>query len=155
MIKLSKETLNEITKASYILSEKKMGGLIIIERKVGLKHLLDEAILLDATVKSELLVSIFYKGNVLHDGAVLIEGEKIVGGAIIVPSVRIDAVKDKIAGLGTRHRAGIAVTIETDAVCVIISEETGSLSIAYDGNLEYSLSYEESVRRLNEIMGLE
>jgi diadenylate cyclase len=155
LVKLSKETLAEITEAAWLLSEKRLGGLIIIERKVGLKHLLDESVQLDAAVKSELLLSIFYKGTVLHDGAVLIEGEKIAGARIIIPSVRIDAVLDRKSGLGTRHRAGIAVTIDTDAVSVIVSEETGHISIAYNGKLEYNLGFEVFVRRLNEIMGLE
>lgn len=154
--KVSRETVIEVTEAALLMSERREGGLIIIERKVGLKHLLEEAVILDAEVKSELLEAIFHKGGVLHDGAVLVQGDKITGARIIIPSVRIDQeVIRHTPGLGTRHRAGVALTVDTDALTVIISEESGHMSLAHRGRLEYNLSVEKLSRRLNEIIGLE
>lgn len=152
--KVSMETLNEIGEAVYLMSGKRMGGLIIIERSVGLKHLFEEGITLDATVKSELLQSIFFKGNILHDGAVIIQGDKISAAQVIIPSVKIEALKKIKSSFGTRHRAGIAVTADSDAVCIIISEETGAVSIAYKGKIEQDITYENFPGRINEILGL-
>ncbi len=145
------ETLNEIGEAVLALHERKMGGLVIIERKVGLRQLLEESVLLDADVKSEILESIFYKGSKLHDGAVLIQGKKIVAAGVMIPSIRLETVQKQKRGLGTRHRAGIAVTNESDAVSVIVSEETGAISIAQRGKLEEDLPADKFMRRLNEI----
>lgn len=153
--KVTQESVNEITRAAMQMSEQKMGGLIIIEEKVGLRQLLDESIQMDAQVQSELLLSIFYKGSILHDGAVLIKGDRIIAARVIIPSVIIEAFIKAKSGLGTRHRAGIAVTADSDAVSFIISEETGALSIAHKGRLEQDLSFEKFLRRTNEILGLE
>ncbi len=152
---MSAETMNEITKAITIMSQTKTGGLIIIEKKVGLKQLLEESIPLDAAVKAELLISIFHKGGILHDGAVLITGEKIRAARIIIPSVKIDAHPKKRTGLGTRHLAGISVTSDSDALSIIVSEESGSISIAYKGKIETELSEEYFVRRINEMVEAE
>lgn len=153
--KVSLETLNEITRASFLLAAQKMGGLIIIEHKVGLKQLLEEATDIEAIVKAELLYSIFYKGNILHDGAVLISGEKIRAARVMIPTIKLDAIQKLKIGLGTRHMAGIAATVDSDAVCVIISEEKGSVSIAHNGKLEYELNREEFTRRIHEIFNVE
>jgi diadenylate cyclase len=153
--RFSTETLGEITEAAYAMSKSGTGGLIIIEQKVGLKQLLDESILLDAGVKAELLLAIFHKGGVLHDGAVLIEGERIIAAQVIVPSIKLDALLKTKAGVGTRHRAGVAVTIDSDAIAIIVSEENGAVSIAYKGKLEYELTQEKFLRRIHEVAGLE
>ncbi len=153
--KVSMETLNEISEAIYRMSEKRIGGLIILERKVGLKQLLDEAVQLDSAVKAELLLSIFYKGSILHDGAVLIQGDRISAAQVIIPSVKVEAMLKSKSGLGTRHRAGIAVTTDSDAISIIVSEETGKVSIAYKGKIEQEIAYENFTERINEIWGME
>ncbi len=152
---LSPETINEITRAASMMAETKTGGLIIIEKRVGLKQLLEESIPLDAAVKAELLISIFHKGNILHDGAVLITGDKIRAARIIIPSVKVDARLKKKTGYGTRHLAGISVTSDSDAFSVIISEENGTISIANKGKIESDLTEEQFIRRFNEIVGAE
>lgn len=149
--KISKEAVDEIANASQMMSEERMGALIIIERNTGLKDLIESAIQLDAVVKAELLMSIFFKNNILHDGAVVISGNKISAARVIVPSLLV-TVKTK-KQVGTRHRAGIAITAETDAVSVIVSEETGYISIAHGGKIEYDLTGDKFERRLNEILG--
>jgi diadenylate cyclase len=153
--KVSKETLNEIAEAVFLMSANKTGGLIIMERNVGLKQLLEEATLIDASVKAEMLLSIFYKGNILHDGAVMIESNRITAAQVIIPSIKIDAIIKNKSGLGTRHRAGIAVTTDSDAIAIITSEETGNVSIAHKGKLEQALNYDEFTRRIHELFGLE
>jgi diadenylate cyclase len=152
---MSAETVNEITKAVTMMSESRTGGLIIIEKKVGLKQLLEESVPLDSAVKAELLISIFHKGGILHDGAVLITGEKIRAARIIIPSVKVEAHLKKKTGFGTRHLAGISVTSDSDALSIIISEETGAISIAHNGKIESDLSEDHFIRRINEIVEAE
>jgi diadenylate cyclase len=150
--KISQEVLGEIARAVYNMSDDKTGALIIIERNVGLRDLVDESVSLDASVKAELLHSIFFKKNLLHDGAVLIESDKIVAARVIIPNIIVSAPLKTKRRLGTRHRAALAITQDTDAVSVIVSEETGKVSIAHNGKLEYDLSQEKFLRRLNEIV---
>lgn len=152
--KITKEAVDEIANASQMMSEERIGALVIIERGVGLKDLIENATQLDAVVKAELLVSIFFKNNILHDGAVVISGNKISAARVIVPSLLVNVSAKTKRQIGTRHRAGIAITAETDAVSVIVSEETGHISIAHGGKLEYDLSDEKFERRLNEILGI-
>ncbi len=152
---MSLETINEITKAVISMAEVKTGGLIIIEKRVGLKQLLEESVPLDSAVKAELLMSIFHKGSILHDGAVLISGEKISAARIIIPSVIVDAHLKKKTGFGTRHLAGIAVTSDSDAISIIISEETGAISIAHKGKIESDLNQEHFVRKIHEMVEAE
>ena len=145
------ESLNEITEAVLAMSDCKMGGLIIIERNVGLKHLLEESTHLDAEVKSELIQSIFYKGNTLHDGAILVQGKRIIAANVMIPSIKVEVIQKMKKGKGTRHRAGVAVTSDSDAVSIIVSEETGDISIAQKGKLEGPLPSEQFIRRMNEV----
>ena len=151
--KISRETMEELTRGAFYLGENRTGALIILERSVGLKDLLDDSVQLDAMLKSELLASIFFKNSLLHDGAIIVQDQKIIAARVIIPSVMIDAATIHKRGLGTRHRAGVAVTVDSDAIAIIVSEETGGVSIAYNGELDYHLSQERFVRRLNEIFG--
>ena len=152
--KVSRETLDEIAQAVFWMSTQKIGGLIIIEYRVGLKQLLEESVLLDASVSAELLHTIFYKGSMLHDGAVMISGDKIVAARIMIPSIRLETIAKPKTGLGTRHMAGIAVTTESDAISVIVSEESGAVSVASKGRLDYDLSREDFLRRMHEVLGM-
>ncbi|KWT83382.1 diadenylate cyclase CdaA [Candidatus Magnetominusculus xianensis] len=127
------KSLDEIVKAAASLSARKIGALIILERDTSLKDYIEIGTYLDARVTRELLLSIFHPTSPIHDGAVVISGNKIVAAGCFLPiTFRPDI--DKL--LGTRHRAALAVTEETDAVVVIVSEETGSMSTAIAGEIE-------------------
>lgn len=147
--KISRETIEEISEAVFQMSEESTGALIIIERNMGLRDLVEESVELEATIKSELLLSLFYKGSPLHDGAIILEEDKIVAARVIIPTVKINSLKIR-RNVGTRHRAGLAITTETDAFSIIVSEETGKISVAVNGKLEYGLSHEKFLKRLSE-----
>ncbi|MCX7821488.1 MAG: diadenylate cyclase CdaA [Brevinematales bacterium] len=148
----SKSVLREITDAVFDMSDSKTGALIIIEQNVGLKHFLDNSVILNSDVTKEGLLSIFYKGNPLHDGAVIISEEKILAARVIIPSVTTNEINNKY---GTRHRAGLFVSEDSDAISIIVSEERGSISIAYKGHFEPDLKKEEFLRRINELLGIQ
>lgn len=148
----SKSVLREITDAVFAMSETKTGALIIIEQNVGLKHFLDNSVVLNSDVTKEGLLSIFYKGNPLHDGAVIISDEKILAARVIIPSITTNDISNKY---GTRHRAGLFVSEDSDAISIIVSEERGSISLAYKGHFEPDLKKEEFLRRINELLGIQ
>ncbi|WP_027388941.1 diadenylate cyclase CdaA [Chrysiogenes arsenatis] len=126
------EVLDEIVKACANLSSRQIGALIVIEREVDIQGHADITVELDALVVKELLISIFQHQSPIHDGAVLIRKNRIhAAGCFLTVSMNPDI--DKI--LGTRHRAAIGVTEQTDCVCVIVSEETGAISIAINGKI--------------------
>jgi diadenylate cyclase len=114
------------------LSERRHGGLIVIERQVGLKNYADSGVPLDAAVTVELLMQVFYPNTPLHDGAVIIKGARVVAAACIMPLTSGETM-DKQMGL--RHRAALGVTEVSDAVAVVISEETGAISVAHNGRM--------------------
>ncbi|MEJ5285381.1 MAG: diadenylate cyclase CdaA [Brevinematales bacterium] len=148
----SKSVLREITDAVFAMSETKTGALIIIEQNVGLKHFLDNSVVLNSDVTKEGLLSIFYKGNPLHDGAVIISDEKILAARVIIPSITTNDINNKY---GTRHRAGLFVSEDSDAISIIVSEERGTISLAYKGHFEADLKKEEFLRRINELLGIQ
>lgn len=127
------KSLEEIVRASIALANRKIGALIVIERDVSLKDYIEIGASLDAKVSKELLLSIFHPTSPIHDGAVVIRGNRVVAGGCFLP-ITIGADVSKT--LGTRHRAGIGITEETDAVAIIASEETGDISVAIHGKLE-------------------
>ncbi len=128
----------EVARASGMLAERGYGGLIVIERSTGLEEYAQTGTRIDGQVTAELLLQIFYKGSPLHDGAVIIRGDRIIAARCLLP---LTEASDLDPELGTRHRAAIGVTENTDAVCVVVSEETGAISLANHGHL---------VRHLNE-----
>jgi diadenylate cyclase len=126
-----------------------VGGIVAIERSIGLRNYIEGGIPLDATVTHDLLVTIFRPGAPLHDGAVIIQGERIAAAACFLPlTVNPQVSKD----FGTRHRAAIGLTEETDAVTVIVSEETGRISLALDGGIESGLTGDTLGQRLRELL---
>ncbi|OHD53544.1 MAG: TIGR00159 family protein [Spirochaetes bacterium GWF1_51_8] len=151
---ITEEALSELTRAVLLLAEDRTGALIIFERNVGLKDLIENSIKLDSSIQAELLLSIFYKSNILHDGAVIVEGDKIIAARVIIPGVIVETFKTK-KRLGTRHRAGVAITVDTDAISIIVSEETGKISLAHNGKLEYDIPPEKFSRRMNDILALD
>ena len=127
------EFYDEIVLAVRTLTTNQTGALIVIERDIGLKTYIESGIALDATLSYDLLVSIFNPSVPLHDGAVIIQNRRIAAGACFLPLT----VKPRLSKeLGTRHRAAIGVTEETDAVAIVVSEETGAISFAHDGEME-------------------
>lgn len=129
---------DELTKATGLLAERDYGGLIVVERTTGLEDLIQTGTRVDAIVAAELLLQIFYKGSPLHDGAVIIRGDRIVAARCLLP---LTDDPDLDPELGTRHRAALGVTENTDAICLVVSEETRAISLANHGHL---------VRHLNE-----
>lgn len=127
------KSLEEIVRASIALSSRQIGGLIVIERETSLRDFIEIGTPLDAKVSHELLLSIFHPTSPIHDGAVIIRGNRVVAAGCFLP-LSLSAETSK--AVGTRHRAGIGLSEETDAVVIIISEETGSIATAVSGNLE-------------------
>lgn len=131
------KSLEEIVRASIALSNRKIGGLIVIERETNLKDFVEIGTPLDAKVSKELLVSIFHPTSPIHDGAVVIKGNRVIAAGCFLPISVLSPEVSKT--LGTRHRAGIGLAEETDAVVIIVSEETGSISLAVNGKIETNL----------------
>ncbi|OLC36356.1 MAG: TIGR00159 family protein [Acidobacteria bacterium 13_1_40CM_56_16] len=139
------EFYDEIVLAVRTLTTNQTGALIVIERDIGLKTYIESGIALDATLSYDLLVSIFNPSVPLHDGAVIIQNRRIAAGACFLPLT----VKPRLSKeLGTRHRAAIGVTEETDAVAIVVSEETGAISFAHDGEIERYLDPDTLRQRL-------
>ncbi len=130
------KSLEEIVRASISLANRKIGALIVIERDTSLKDFIEVGTPLDAKVSRELLASIFHPTSPIHDGAVIIKGNRIAAAGCFLP---ITLSSELSKSLGTRHRAGIGLTEETDAIAIIVSEETGFISMAMDGKLETKL----------------
>jgi diadenylate cyclase len=145
------DVVDELMVASSSLAARRIGALIVIEREIGLRNYIEGGIPLDAQVTYDLLGSIFQPGSPLHDGAVIVQGDRIAAAACFLPlSVHPKVSKD----LGTRHRAALGITEENDAVAIVISEESGGISVAVGGNLERSLSPEHLRSRLQELIGV-
>ena len=130
------KSLEEIVKASIALSNRKIGALIVIERDTSLKDFIEMGSPLDAKVSRELILSIFHPSSPIHDGAVVIRGNRIVAAGCFLP-LTLSAELSK--AYGTRHRAGIGLSEETDAVIIVVSEETGGITTAVGGKLEKNL----------------
>ena len=126
------QALEEVAKAASSLSESQTGALIVLERDVGLADYLETGVEIDAKVSRELLCTIFYKTTPLHDGAVVIQKGRLAAAGCVLPLTTNPNVSRR---LGTRHRAAIGITEHTDAVSVIVSEETGSISVAIAGKI--------------------
>jgi diadenylate cyclase len=143
------ELIEEIAKASTELSKHKIGALIVIEREVGLKSYIESGITVDAKVTSYLLISIFIPRSPLHDGAVVIQNGRVVAAGCVLPLPAED--RDFPKALGMRHRAAVGISEETDAVCVVVSEETGAVSVAHAGRLTHGLDEEALARTLKNL----
>lgn len=145
----SEKTINEITKACVEMGRAKTGALIVIEQKESLKEYERTGIDLDAIVSSQLLINIFEHNTPLHDGAVIIRGNRVTSATCYLP---LTDNQDFSKELGTRHRAGVGVSEVTDSLIVIVSEETGKISVAYNGALERSLNAEQLKERLQVVL---
>ncbi|RMF01509.1 MAG: TIGR00159 family protein [Chloroflexi bacterium] len=127
------EAISAVSAAAVALSGLQHGGLIVFERETGLEDYIESGERLDARVSPLLLTTIFYPGTALHDGAVIIRGEKVVAAAVVLPLGGNIATDMRL--LGTRHRAALGITESTDAIAVVVSEETGLISVAHNGKL--------------------
>jgi diadenylate cyclase len=143
------ESIEEIVVASSMLAEKRVGALIAIERQIGLRNYIEGGIPLDAVLTYDLIVSIFQATSPLHDGAVIIQDDRIAAAACFLPlTVNPKLSKD----LGSRHRAAIGLTEENDAVAIVISEQSGRISIVVDGEIERDLDADALRARLRALV---
>lgn len=142
-----REFADELVMALLQLSQQKTGALVVVERDIGLRTFIESGVLLDSFLSRDLLLSIFQTRSALHDGAVIIQGDRVAAAACFLPL----SVKPALSrSLGTRHRAAIGVTEETDCLALIVSEETGHLSVAAFGELELDLTKKRLEERIIE-----
>jgi diadenylate cyclase len=144
------ESVDEILMAVEGLAPKKIGALIVLERDIGLRTFIESGVALDARITRDLLLSIFTPGLPLHDGAVIVQKDRIAAAACFLPLTTIPALSRE---LGTRHRAAIGITEETDCLSIVVSEETGRISVAAFGELVQGLSPGEVLERINRHFG--
>jgi len=145
------ESTDEILLALTSLSREKTGALIVLERDIGLRTFIESGVRLDSHISRDLLLSIFLPGTALHDGAVIIQKDRIAAAACFLPLSVNPAVSTK---LGTRHRAGIGITEETDCLAIVVSEETGLISVGAFGDLETAVTIDRVDQRINEHFGV-
>jgi len=144
------ETIEELVVAVTTLATRRIGAIIAIERQIGLRNYIEGGIPLDAMVTYDLMASIFQPGSPLHDGAAIIQGDRIAAAACFLPlSVNPRVSRD----LGTRHRAALGLTEENDAVAIVVSEETGNISLVIAGDMERGLSADALRLRLRSLLG--
>lgn len=142
------EIFEELTKAAFQMSGKKIGALIVLEKYVGLGDYLDIGIEVDAKMSSEMLLSIFNPSSPAHDGAAIIRKERISRAGCFLPLTRNQEISKS---LGTRHRAALGLTEETDAVVIVVSEETGEVSLVVDGEIDRNMDAASLLKKLKDI----
>jgi diadenylate cyclase len=140
--------LGEVVRAAETLSERRHGALIAIERNVGLRNFVETGTRLDAKVSSPLLTTLFSPGSPLHDGAVVIRENSVIAASCLLP---LSSNPSSPHGLGTRHRAALGLSEESDAAVVVVSEESGGISVAFRGSLRRNLSEGELRSELSRI----
>lgn len=143
------ETIEEIAVAASLLADKRTGAIVVIERAIGLRNYIESGIPLDATITHDLLMSVFQTGSPLHDGAVIVQEDRIAAAACFLPLTVNPQLSRE---LGTRHRAAIGLSEETDAIAVVVSEESGAISLAVDGGIERGLSPQRLRERLLDLV---
>ena len=143
------ETIEEVVVAATMLASRRIGALIVIERTIGLRSYIESGIPLDSTVTYDLLLSVFQPDSPIHDGAVIIQEDRIAAAACFLPLTVNPRLSKE---LGSRHRAAIGLSEESDAVALVASEETGTLSLALDGQIERDLEPDQLRFRLAALM---
>ncbi|HXH24873.1 MAG TPA: diadenylate cyclase CdaA [Vicinamibacterales bacterium] len=147
----AEESIEELVMATAALSSRRIGAIIVIERQIGLRNYIEGGIPLDALITYDLLAAIFQPGSPLHDGAVIVQGDRIAAAACFLPL----SVNPRVSReLGTRHRAAIGMTEENDSVAIVVSEETGIISLAIGGDLERNLTPDALRIRLRSLLGV-
>lgn len=147
----SSESIHEIVLAVEQLADQKTGALIVLERDIGLRTFVESGVPLEARISRDLLLSIFQPGLPLHDGAVIVQKDRIAAAACFLPLTTSPLLS---RNLGTRHRAAIGITEETDCLSIVVSEETGRVSIAAAGELTMGISISTLQERINEHLGV-
>ena len=143
------DTVQELVVAATALSAKRTGALIVIERSIGLRNYIESGIPLDARLTYDLLVSIFQPTSPLHDGAVIVQGDRVPAAACFLPLT----VNPRLSReLGSRHRAAIGVTEENDAIAIVVSEETGVISLVIGGDIERRIEPDDLRQRLGNLL---
>jgi diadenylate cyclase len=143
------DAYDDIVMAANLFSQNQTGALIIIEREIGLRTYVESGVALDAQLSYDLLATLFRPSAPLHDGAVIVQGDRVSAAACFLPLSMNPVLSNQ---LGTRHRAGIGITEETDAIAVIVSEETGSISLAVAGTIERDLSVDQLRERMGKLL---
>jgi diadenylate cyclase len=146
------EAAHEVMMAVEELAHNKIGALIVFERDIGLRTFIESGVRLDARLSRDLLLSIFQPGPPLHDGAVILQKDRVAAAACFLPLTTNPALSRMV---GTRHRAAIGITEETDCLSLVISEETGRISVASFGELIQGLTPEEALDRINRHFGVQ
>jgi diadenylate cyclase len=143
------DAIEEVVVAASILASHRTGAIIAIEREIGLRNYIESGIPIDAILTHDLLVSIFHPGTPLHDGAVLLQEDRLAAAACFLP-LTVNPLLS--TDLGTRHRAAIGLTEETDAVAIVISEETGRISLVFDGRIDRDIAPDALRARLRALV---
>jgi diadenylate cyclase len=143
------ESIEEIAVASGMLSAQGIGAIVVIERQIGLRNYIEGGIQLEALLTYDLIVSIFQPTAPLHDGAVIVQGDRVAAAACFLPLTTNPRLAKE---LGSRHRAAIGLTEENDAIAIVVSEETGLISIVSDGQIERGLDPDALRQRLKSLM---
>ena len=141
-----RELTQEVVLAVNQLAQRKIGALIVLERKIGLRTFVESGVNLDASISRDLLLSIFQPLGALHDGAVIIQGDRIAAAACFLPLTTNPLLATE---LGTRHRAALGITEESDCVALVVSEETGRISVAAFGEIELDVP----LKRVEQLLG--
>jgi diadenylate cyclase len=145
-ISSAERVAREISRAARIISGSRHGALIVLERDTGLTDLAaDSGVPINADLRAELLATLFYHGTALHDGAVVVSGERILSAGVLLPLSQNVLDSERY---GTRHRAAIGISEQTDAIVLVVSEETGSISLVMRGRIERNLTEEQLRRRI-------
>jgi diadenylate cyclase len=143
------EAYDDIVLAANLFSQNQTGALIVIEREIGLRTYIESGVPLDARLSYDLLATIFRPSAPLHDGAVIVQHDRVAAAACFLPLSMNPVLSTQ---LGTRHRAAIGITEETDAIAVVVSEETGAVSLAIAGNIERDIGVEQLRDRLSALL---
>src|SRR5207244_2399608 len=143
------DAYDDIVLAANLFSQNQTGALMVIEREIGLRTYVESGVALEARLSYDLLATIFRPSAPLHDGAVIVHGDRVAAAACFLPLSMNPVLSTQ---LGTRHRAGIGITEETDAIAVIVSEETGSISLAVGGSIERDLTVDQLRERMGQLL---
>ena len=144
-----REEIEEITDTVFDLSSKGFGALIVLERDISLKSVAESGVELDAEFSKELLLTIFHPKTVLHDGGVIVSGDRIMAAGCIFPLTQRD---DLDRTIGLRHRAGLGLSEESDTIALVVSEESGQVSICHAGGIERNLNVDRFRKRLSQLL---
>jgi len=142
--------INEISEAVFSLAKKKIGAIIALEREMGLNAYIESGISLDSKINSELINTIFMPHTPLHDGGIIIQNGRIIAAGCLFPLTQNPKISKS---LGTRHRAAVGLSDETDALIIVVSEETGTVSLAREGKLIRNIDRESLTKALNNVFG--